>query len=149
VSEPPAVPDEADPGGAAEPPDVDRLAAALRADSADLDIYARVLTTSLADALPANMVEIARDQSLRDRLAGRPGVVRSVRVSLGDLSIELATDRSGVPVARAARAVRGVVISSKPISVEEWTRLLAAGLAERAQESGAARAALSRLLGAT
>jgi hypothetical protein len=146
MSEPPAVPE---PGGADGAADVDRLAAALRADTADLDIYARVLTTSLSEALPAEMVEIARDQSLRDRLAGRAGVVRSVRVSLGDLSLELATDRSGVPVARAARAVRGVVISSTPISIEEWTRLLATGLAERAQQSAAARAALSRLLGAS
>jgi hypothetical protein len=143
VSQPPAVPEGAD----SETTDVDALAAALRASSADLEIYARVLTVSLSEALPAGMVEVQRDQSLRDRLAGRPGVVRSVRISLGDTSLELARGDAGAPVARTARAVRGVIISSKEVSVAEWTRLLADQLAARARDSEAARAALAKLLG--
>jgi hypothetical protein len=139
VSQPPAIP---------EPDEIDALAAALRADSADLEVYARVLTTSLADALPAGMVEVQRDQSMRDRLAGRPGVVRSLRIGFGEVSLELARGNSGAPIARAARAVRGVVISSREITVDEWTRLLADQLAVIAKDSAAARAALSRLLGA-
>ncbi|MDQ1747343.1 MAG: hypothetical protein QOD07_1606, partial [Frankiaceae bacterium] len=51
--------------------DVDALAAALRADVTDLDVYARVLTSSLEAALPADMVGVDRDRSLADRLAGR------------------------------------------------------------------------------
>jgi hypothetical protein len=127
---------------------VDALAAALRADSADLEAYARVLTTSLADALPTGMVAVDRDRSMGDRLAGRPGQVRSLRVSAGEVSLELAGGRGGVPVARVARAVRGVVISSREVAVEEWVRALADLLAARARESAAARASLSRLLGA-
>jgi hypothetical protein len=140
VSEPPAIP---------EPADVDLLAAALRADSADLEVYARVLTASLVDALPAGMVEIERDQSMRDRLAGRPGVVRSLRIALGEVSLELARGPAGAPIARAARAVRGVVISSREVTVDEWTHLLADQLAVRARDSASARAALERLLGQT
>lgn len=143
MSEPPAVPE---PGGSA-PADVDALAAALRADSADLEVYARVLTTSLVDALPSGMVEIERDQSMRDRLAGRPGVVRSLRIALGEVSLELSRGPAGAPIARAARAVRGVIISSREITVDEWTHLLADQLASRARDSAAARAALGRLLG--
>jgi hypothetical protein len=139
VSQPPAVPD---------PPDVDLLAAALRADSEDLEVYSRVLTGSLVDALPAGMVEVQRDQSMRDRLAGRPGTVRSVRIALGETSLELAAGKSGAPIARCQRAVRGVIISSKEITVEEWTRMLADELATRARDSAAARAALGKLLGA-
>jgi hypothetical protein len=138
VSEPPAVP---------EPADVDALAAALRADSADLEVYARVLSSSLVDALPAGMVEISRDQSMRDRLAGRPGTVRSLQIGFGEVTLELSRGRAGEPVARAARAVRGVIISSREISVDEWTRLLADQLTLRARDSAAARAALARLLG--
>jgi hypothetical protein len=139
VSEPPALPAHQD---------VDALAAALRADSADLDVYARVLTTSLADALPAGMVEVQRDQSMRDRLAGRPGEVRTLRIGLGELSLELSRGKAGAPEARAARAVRGVIISSREITVDEWTRLLADQLAVIARDSAAARSALSKLLGA-
>ncbi len=130
------------------PEDVDALAAALRADSADLEVYARVLTTSLADALPAEMVEVVRDQSMRDRLAGRAGEVRTLRVNLGEVTLELSRGKSGTPVARAAREVRGVIISSREVSVEEWTRMLADRLAVIARDSATARAALSRLLGA-
>ena len=50
--------------------------------AADLDVYARVLTTSLAAALPEGIVEVERDRSMGDRLAGRPGIVRSLRVGV-------------------------------------------------------------------
>jgi hypothetical protein len=140
VTEPPAVP---------EPADVDLLAAALRADSADLEVYARVLTASLVDALPAGMVEITHDQSMRDRLAGRPGTVQSLRIGFGEVSLELSRGTAGAPIARAARAVRGVIISSREVTVDEWTHLLADQLAVRARDSAAARTALARLLGQT
>jgi len=127
--------------------DVDALAAALRADAADLDVYARVLSTSLAAALPAEMVGIDRDRSFSDWLAGRAGTVRGIRIALGDWELTLSPGRSGVPVAQARQKVRGVAISSREISLDEWTRLLATGLAKRARESAEARAALARLLG--
>jgi hypothetical protein len=129
--------------------DVDALAAALRADAADLDVYARVLTTSLAAALPAEMVGIDRDRSLADRLAGREGKVRGIRIALGDWELMLSPgrSRSGVPLAQARQKVRGVAISSREVSLDEWAQLLATGLAKRARESADARAALRRLLG--
>ena len=128
--------------------DVDALAAALRADAADLDVYARVLTTSLAAALPPEMVGIDRDRSLADRLAGREGTVRGIRIALGDWELTLSSGPAGgVPVAQARQKVRGVAISSREVTLEEWTRLLANGLAKRARESAEATAALRRLLG--
>ena len=127
--------------------DVDALAAALRADAADLDVYARVLTTSLAEALPADMVGIDRDRSLGDRLAGRPGTVRGIRILLGDWELTLTPGSSGVPVAQARQKVRGVAISSREVTLDEWARLLAEGLAKRARASADASAALRRLLG--
>lgn len=134
-------------GAGPDPDDVDALAAALRADTADLDIYAQVLTTSLAEALPEGMVTVERNRSLSDRMAGRPGTVRSLRIDTGDATLELARGRGGVPVARVARAVRGVVISSKEVPVDTWVQALADHLATRAKESASARAALARLLG--
>jgi hypothetical protein len=142
MTQPPAVPPSIP-----EPDDVNALAAALRADSADLDIYARVLTTSLAEALPDGMVSVERDRSMGDRVAGRPGTVRSLRVDTGETTLELGRGRGGVPVARIARAVRGVVISSKEVPIETWVQALADHLAARARDSAAAREALARLLG--
>jgi hypothetical protein len=127
--------------------DVDALAAALRADASDLDVYARVLTTSLAAALPHEMVAVDRDRSLADRIAGRDGKVRRIRIALGDWELTLAPGPAGVPLAQARQKVRGVAISSREVTLDEWARLLASGLATRARASADARAALRRLLG--
>lgn len=127
--------------------DVDALAAALRADAADLDVYARVLTTSLAAALPAEMVEVERDRSFADRLSGRAGRVQAIRIALGEWELMLSPGSSGLPVAQAKQKVRGVTISSREVSLDEWSRLLATGLAKRARDSAEARTALRRLLG--
>jgi hypothetical protein len=132
------------------PPDalsVDALTAALRADVADLDIYARVLSDSLTDALPTGMVTVDRDRSLTDRLAGRPGLVAGVSISVGDWRFDLVRTRSGVPEAHLAQRVRGVVISSRPLDLDDWVSQLAGRLAEQARASAVARAALGRLLG--
>jgi hypothetical protein len=129
-----------------DPDDIDLLAASLRADAADLDVYARVLTNSLADALPAEVVEVERNQSFRDRVAGRPGGVVGIRILLGDTTLELAAAKS-VPVAKVVRIVRGVTISSREVSLAEWSKQLAEALAERARDSAAARDALAGLLG--
>ena len=127
--------------------DVDALAAALRADAADLDVYARVLTTSLAEALPPEMVGIDRDRSFTDWLGGRAGKVRGIRIALGDWELTLSPGPTGAPIAQARQKVRGVAISSREVSLDEWAKLLATGLAKRARESADARAALGRLLG--
>lgn len=131
--------------------DVELIAAALRADAADLDVYARVLTTSLADALPVGMVVVDRDRSMGDRLAGRPGRVSAIRIAIGEWELALAAGAGGrgAPVAHARQRVRGVTISSRELPLDEWVALLARGLADRARESADARAALGRLLGQT
>jgi hypothetical protein len=129
------------------PEEVDAIAAALRADTADLGVYARVLTTSLADALPPEMVTIERSRSMSDRLAGREGTVRAIRIGIGDWELSLSQGGGALPTAHARQKVRGVVLSSREIGIEEWVRLLASGLATQAQRSARARAALGRLLG--
>jgi hypothetical protein len=133
--------------GADREPDLAMLAAALRADTADLDIYAKVLTSTLAEALPPGMVECQRDRSVRDRLAGRPGVVTAIRVRTGEATLELSSGTAGQPQARVVTEVRGVVISRRDVSLPEWSELLAVHLAQRAGQSTDAKAALARLLG--
>lgn len=131
---------------AGEPSVVDLVAAAIRADTADLDSYHRVLSATVSGLLPVGMVEVDRERSMKDRMSGREGKATSIRIRLGDLTLELATRRGGL-VATAAREVRGVVISRQEISVAEWTQLLAQHLAKLAAESANARDALAKLLG--
>ena len=52
---------------------VDLVAAAIRADTSDLDAYHRVLSATVSDMLPPGMVEVDRERSMKDRMAGREG----------------------------------------------------------------------------
>lgn len=122
------------------------VAAALRADAADLDSYHRVLSSTVADMLPVGMVEVERERSMKDRMAGREGKATRISVHLGELTLELATRHGGL-LATASREVRGVVISRQEISVGEWTHQLAQHLAQTAAQNAEARAALAKLLG--
>ena len=125
---------------------VDLVAAAIRADTADLDSYHRVLSATVSDLLPVGMVEVDRERTMKDRMAGREGRATSIRIRLGDRTLELITSH-GRLVATVAREVRGVVISRQEISVAEWTQLLAQYLAQLAAQSADARIALAKLLG--
>jgi hypothetical protein len=125
---------------------VDLVAAAIRADTADLDSYHRVLSATVADLLPVGMVEVDRERTMKDRMAGREGRATAIRVRLGERTLELVTRQGGL-VATVAHEVRGVVISRQEISVAEWTQLLAQYLAQLAAESADARLALAKLLG--
>ncbi|MFC8719333.1 hypothetical protein [Kitasatospora sp. NPDC057198] len=124
---------------------IDLLAAALRRDAADLEVYAQVLAGALAEALPADAVAVERGRGLADRLAGRPGRIERLDVTLGDQRLSLTVSR-GRAAAEVCRVVRGVVLSRRPVPLDEWTRELAAAVTVRAGSDARARAALERLL---
>ena len=123
----------------------DRVAAALRADSADVAVYARVLTDSLGDALPEGVVTVHRERSMSDRMRGRPGEVAKITVRLGDQMLTLAV-RRGQPVAEICREVRGVVLSRRPVPVTEWAAELARALVAYADQNAQAAQVLRRLV---
>ncbi|MFL6077349.1 MAG: hypothetical protein ACJ73S_28645 [Mycobacteriales bacterium] len=126
--------------------DLHVLIAALRADRSDVESYTRVLTDTLGAALPAGMVEVDRRRTLADRMSGRPGQPVAVRVRCDDRELELRQGGRGV-TAEVRSVVRGVVISRRPVGVDEWLTLLAEELAALAERDAAAREALARLLG--
>lgn len=134
------------PGDEARGDLVESVAAALRAESADLDAYHRVLSSTIGDLLPAGMVEVDFDRSLSERMSGKPGRARAIRLLLGGSTLELVSTR-GRLVATVAQEVRGVTISRKEVPVAEWVRQLAVYLAAAAAESANATAALAKLLG--
>jgi hypothetical protein len=123
------------------------VAAALRADTSDLATYERVLVVSLSDALPPGCIEVDRDRSMADRIAGRPGEPRAIRIHLGEMTLELTKSR-GRLVGTVGRSVRGVAISRREVPLGEWTTSFAEALTDFAKENLDARVALERLLGA-
>lgn len=127
--------------------DVELLAAALRQDSADLDVYAKVLSVNLVESLPPDAVRVERKRSMGDRMAGREGTVTSLDVALGDTRLALRTER-GRPVGEICKEVRGVVLSRQQVGLDEWIAALAKGIADTAASSARAREALQRYLGA-
>lgn len=125
--------------------DVELLAAALRQDSADLDVYARILSVNLAESLPQGAVRVERKRSMSDRMAGREGAVTSVDVALGDARLNLRLDRGRV-AGEVCKEVRGVILSRREVGLDEWLLTLAGALAEASASSARARQALERFL---
>jgi hypothetical protein len=124
---------------------LEMVSAALRADSADVAIYARVLTESLGEAMPPGCVTVERERSMSDRMRGRPGEVAKVTVRLGDRVMTLAL-RGGQPNAEICREVRGVVLSRQPVQLGEWADELARALVAHAEQNAAAARALRKLV---
>jgi hypothetical protein len=136
------------PGDAAQGADalsLDMVAAALRADSSDIAIYAKVLTESLGESLPPGCVTVDRARSMADRMRDRPGTVTRVSVRLGEKTMTLGTER-GAPVAEICHEVRGIVLSRNAVPIAEWAAELARGLVAHAEQNAAAATALRRLV---
>jgi hypothetical protein len=130
------------------PQTVDLLADALSAgaDLSDVAMFTRVLTRGFGSALPPGVVEVDRDRSLGDRLAGREGTPVALRLTFPARRLELRAGK-GWPEAEVQQVVRGVVLSRRQVPVEEWVRTLATELTALAERNAAARAALAALLG--
>jgi hypothetical protein len=141
--------DVTEPGGDLTEPDgaptLDMVTAALRADSSDVTIYARVLTESLGEALPPDCVAVDRDRSMSDRMHGRPGIVTKITVRLGDQVLTLGIQR-GAPVTEICREVRGVVLSRQQVPIGQWATELARALMTHAEQNADAARALRRLV---
>jgi hypothetical protein len=125
---------------------LDMVTAALRADSADVAIYARVLTESLGDALPPGCVAVDRVRTMSDRVRGRPGQVSKITVRLGDQLLSLAVQAGREPAAEISREVRGVVLSRQPVAIGQWAGELAKALVSHAEQNARAAEALRRLV---
>jgi len=120
----------------------DMLAASLRADASDLDTFLDVLGDKLARALPGR-VAVER----RGGMFSREKKVRRVEVSLDKNRYELLAAGGGRIQPRRATAVRGIVLKTEEIPLDEWIDDLSRDLAVEAERSENARLALQKLLG--
>jgi hypothetical protein len=114
------------------------LAASLRADARDLNSFFEALATKLSASLPEST------NVDREGFRGR-GRVKSISVDLGAHRYGLESNSAGVICLRAS-AVRGIVLKSEELSIDEWIDSLSRDLAEGAEQSDRGRLALDRLL---
>lgn len=121
--------------------DFDLLASSLRASTGDLATYVHVLAEKLEAALPEAVTVERR----------RGGFLSGERKVVG-VSCELGQERYRVavagtrPEATRATVVRGVVLKTEPLPLEQWVDALAAALEAEARSSEQARLAVERLL---
>jgi len=127
--------------------DIQLLSAMLGNDRSDVASYVRVLTGALGDALPAGVVEVDRQRSLGDRMAGRPGTPVGLIIRGADRELELTQRPHGSVEAQVRKVVGGVVISRRQVPIDEWVRQFAEVLMEQTAQNAAARQALAALLG--
>jgi hypothetical protein len=110
------------------------------------------LLQSLAETLPglveAELLEIEVQRSMRERLAGKPGQVTSLRLVGPEQTLTLSAQAGRRVIAEAAHVVRGVVIARKSLPVADWLELLGAQLHALAAASATDNAAVSRTLSA-
>ena len=119
-------------------PDIDLVAASLRADAGDLDVYVEALARKLEQAFPGRCA--VRRAGLR-----RNGAVRTIAVEVGPDRYEL-EHADGSVTARHSSVVRGITLKNEQIGLDEWIDALAAGLLEDAEQSERGRLALENLL---
>lgn len=116
------------------------VASSLRADTRDLDAFVEALASKLVGALPSETT-VER----KGGLFAKEKRVHRIHVALGDARYELALERGHIE-ATCANAVRGIVLKTERLSLDDWIEALSRSLAEAAQTNERSRLALERLL---
>lgn len=125
---------------ASERPDLDLVAAALRADLSDIAAFVESLATRLELALPG-LVEVKR---ARSGFRG-PKVVIEITVVSGDQRLLLQRDGGRVNAVRS-RVSGGIAIKTETLDIDAWLEVLSAAVAEQAQRSERTRLALQQIV---
>ena len=124
-----------------EPLRMELFAASLRADITDVKAFLEALASKLEGSLPTQTV-VTRQSGL----FSREHPVKEIAVTLGEYQYRISRERQGALVALRAKVVRGIVLKTEQLPVEQWIEELAGALAEIAAQSTQARAALERFL---
>ena len=124
-----------------EPLQMEMLAASLRADSTDVKAFLEALASKLSGSLP-NQTTVTRHSGL----FSREHPVKEILVTLGDYQYRISRDRQGPVMTQRAKVVRGIVLKTEQIPMEQWIEELAGALAEVASNNAQARVALERFL---
>jgi hypothetical protein len=124
-----------------EDPGFDLVAASLRADTTDLAAFVEALAVKLEGALPES-VKVERSGG---GLLSRAKRVRRISIGMDEGRYDLERVGDSIQTSRC-NEVRGIVIKSERLGLDEWIDALSRDLTERAQQSERSRLALQRLL---
>jgi hypothetical protein len=117
--------------------ELERVAATVRLARDDADRFLELLAGRLQTLVPG-LVTIRR-RGLRNRR------VEQVTVALPDQRLTISRAPTGVDTT-LAQVVRGIVVATHQLTVEEWVQRLAQAVAAQAASQDQARTALERLL---
>jgi hypothetical protein len=123
------------------PLQVDLLAASLRADTTDLKAFLEALATKLAGALP-NQTTVVR----QSKFFSREHPIREIVVTLGEYQYRVLHAQQQPLVTQRAKVVRGIVLKTEQLPMDQWINELARDLAQEAMQSTQARIALEQFL---
>jgi len=121
--------------------EVDVLAASLRMDQSESGDLLEYLATKLAQALPQNTKVIRGGWFLS---AAKP--VNEITVSFDECQFQIVRERHGSFTARTMKVVRGVVLKTTEIQVDEWADGVARELARMAERNAQTRQALRKFV---
>lgn len=124
-----------------EEPDFDLVAASLRADTVDMRAFAAALAAKLEQALPG-LVQVER----KGGLFSKDKQVRSISATFGEQCYRLDVDGGRVEASRQ-KSVRGIVLRTDRLGLDEWIDGVSRELTAAASTSEQSRAALARMLG--
>src|SRR6266705_3009017 len=113
-----------------EPLQMEMLAASLRADSTDNRAFLEALATKLSGSLP-NQTTITRHSSI----FSRDHPVKEITVVIGDYQYHIGREEQGPIVTQRAKVVRGIVLKTEQIPMDQWIDELADALAHEAANS--------------
>jgi hypothetical protein len=125
-----------------EDPGFDLVAASLRADTTDLVAFVEALAVKLEGALPGDVTVTRKGGGLLSRGTRR---VQRISVGMDEGRYDLEWAGQQIQTSRC-NEVRGIVIKSERLGLDEWIDALSRELTERAQQSERSRIAIQRLL---
>ena len=120
---------------------VELLAASLRASSTDLKAFMEALAVKLEGSLP-NQTKVVRQSGI----FSREHPVKEISVALGDYQYRISRERQGPLATERVKVVRGIVLKTEQVPMNQWIEDLATALAEEAAHSTEAHMALERFL---
>jgi ATP-dependent Clp protease ATP-binding subunit ClpA len=121
--------------------EVDVLAAALRMDSQESGDLLEFLAKKLEQSLPQN-TSVTRS----GWFLSKEHPVQEITVRFDDAQYQIVRESHGLLTAKVMKLVRGVVLKTTQIPVEQWTEEIAQQLADLAQRSAQTRQALNKFV---
>ena len=122
------------------------VAAALRADASEVNLMMNALVTKVSFILPAAMLQVTYQRTMSDRVARRPGIPTRISMKFEDRMAEVELEGASTVKFNVHQVVRGVVISRREVSPQQFFEILAEEFVNLAAHSQAARVALERII---